>query len=75
MSKFLIGISGMAAVVTALIVLVAKGYGTMWFWFFGILSIPFGMLLAAIFMIVAGALMLAPFVGLDYLDKEFKDEK
>ena len=75
MSKFLIGISGMAAVITALIVLIAEGYGTVWFWFFAVLSIPFGMLLAGVFMIIAGALMLSPFVGLSHLDEVFEHEE
>ena len=75
MSRFLIGISGMAAVVTALIVLIAEGYGTAWFWFFAVLAIPFGMLLVVVVMIIAGSFMLSPFVCLSHLDEVFESEE
>ena len=75
MSKFLIGLCGMAAVVTGLIVTVADGYGTIWFWIFATLSIPFGMLLEGVVLIITGALLLAPFVGLSHLDEVFEHEE
>ena len=75
MSKFLIGISGMAAVVAGLIATIGGGYGTIWFWIFTVLSIPFGMLLTGIVAIVLGALLISPFVGLNQLDEVFEHEQ
>ena len=75
MSKFLIGISGMSAIVTALLVILAEAYGTIWFWVFTILSIPFGMALGGIVFIIVGCLLISPFVGLSHLDEVFEDHE
>ena len=75
MSKFLIGISGMAAIVTGLIVTLAEGYGTIWFWIFTVLSIPFGMALGGVVFIILGCLLISPFVGLSQLDEAFEDHE
>lgn len=74
MSKLLIGFSGMAAVITGLIATVGEGYGTIWFWIFTVLSIPFGMLLVGVTAIILGALLISPFVGLNHLDEVFENE-
>ena len=75
MSKFLIGISGMSSVVTGLLVLFAEGYGTIWFWIFTVLSIPFGMALSGVVFIIFGCLLLSPFVGLNHLDEVFEEHE
>ena len=80
MSKLLIGISGMSCVMAALIALVfAKVYNfiwytNIWFWVFTVPAIPFGMAVAGIILIILGAMLLAPFVGLNHLDEVFEDE-
>ena len=73
MSKFLIGISGMAAGVTGLLALFDRE--SIWVWIFAILSIPFGMVVSGIIFMGVGALLLAPFVGLDRLDQEFGNDE
>ena len=73
MSALLIGISGMAAVIAGLIAIFDTQ--SIWFWIFVVLSIPFGMVVSGIIFMCVGALLLAPFVGLDRLDQEFGNDE
>ena len=73
MSAFLIGISGMAAVVAGLIAIFDMQ--SVWFWVFAILGIPFGMVVFGIIFMAVGASLLSPFVGLHRLDQEFTEDE
>ena len=82
MSRFLVGISGAALMVCGLIkamqltgVIEAESiFDVIWFWIFAVPAIPFVMLLSGIILIIFGAVLLSPFVGLNYLDESFEYE-
>ena len=80
MSRFLIGVSGMAFMVCLLLQglnflpEVSVPLTSVWMIVFAVLSIPFVMLVLAIFFIVLGAVLISPFVGLNYLDQAFEIE-
>ena len=82
MSRFLVGISGMALMVCGLIkamqltnVIKAESiFDVVWFWIFAVPAIPFLMLLSGVILIIFGAILLSPFVGLNYLDESFEYE-
>ena len=80
MSRFLAGISGMAFMVCLflqglnLLPEVSVPFTSIWMIIFGVLSIPFIMLLLGILFVIIGALLISPFVGLNYLDQAFEAE-
>ena len=80
MSKLLIGVSGMSAAIALLIALVFARiydfiwYESIWFWVFTVPAIPFGMAVLGVTMIIVGAMLLSPFVGLSHLDEVFESE-
>ena len=72
MSNFLIGISGIAAVIAGLIAIIDMQ--SIWFWVFVILSIPFAILLSASILIAIGQSLLSIFDVLDQLGEDSEDE-
>ena len=72
MSNFLIGISGIAAVIAGLIAIIDMQ--SIWFWVFVILSIPFAILLSASILIAIGQSPLSIFDVLDQLGEDSEDE-
>ena len=81
MSRFLAGISGMAFMVCLLLQglnllpEVSVPLTSVWMIIFAVLSIPFVMLLLGILFVLIGALLVSPFVGLNYLDQAFEAEE